>query len=62
MSYTAAAQERPGDAQAHPIAHADAIQWQVAAENPGGHPSVITDGALLAAVAPLLPDDASAAG
>lgn len=64
------AQERPQDA-AHPIAHADAIQWQVAASpgladaysyavetnvpDPGADPAVITDAALLAAVTALLP-------
>ncbi len=64
------AQERP-HATAHPIAHADAIQWQVAASpgladaytyavetdvpDPGADPAVITDTALLAAVSALLP-------
>lgn len=64
------AQERPLDGQ-HPIAHADAIQWQVAASpgladaysyavetnvpDPGADPAVVTDAALLAAVSALLP-------
>ena len=64
------AQEAP-DAPVHPIAHADAIQWQVAASpgladaysyavetnvpDPGNDPAVITDAALLAAVSALLP-------
>lgn len=65
------AQERPQDGQ-HSIAHADAIQWQVAASpgladaytyavetdvpDPGNDPAVITDAALLAAVTALLPE------
>lgn len=64
------AQEAPDDTR-HPVAHADAIQWQVAASpgvadaysyavlndvpDPGNDPAVITDAALLAAVSALLP-------
>ena len=64
------AQEAPEDTR-HPIAHADAIQWQVVAtgtladaytyavetdvSDPGADPAVITDAALLAAVSALLP-------
>lgn len=63
------AQEAPGSAT-HPIAHADAIQWQIAATpgvadaysyavaaetpNPGRDEAVITDLVLLAAVQSLL--------
>lgn len=63
------AQERPTD-KLHPIAHADAIQWQVSASpglaeaysyavetnlpDPGNDSSVITDAMLLAAVVELL--------
>jgi hypothetical protein len=64
------AQEDP-HGEGHPVARADAMQWQVVASpglgdaygyalstsvpDPGNDPAVITDGALLAAVAQFLP-------
>lgn len=64
------AQEDP-HGEGHPVARADAMQWQVVASpglgdaygyalstsvsDPGDDPAVITDGALLAAVAQFLP-------